>query len=84
MRAAIEPMLLEQDYLETINSVASSGFIGLATDRASFRDFRDFIAPFDGVEAHSTRIPFVEVFPGHRGLAPNYCKGLVVLEYEYL
>jgi len=52
---------LEPRYLETINPVASLGFIGLATDRASLPDFRDFLAPFAGVGIHSTRIPFDEV-----------------------
>ena len=51
---------LRPRYVETINPVASLGFIGLATDRASFRDFSDFVAPFAGVAAHATRIPFVE------------------------
>lgn len=50
---------LTPSFAETINPVASLGFIGLATDRASFRDFADFISPFDGVCAHATRIPFV-------------------------
>jgi len=50
---------LEARHSETINPVASLGFIGLATDRASFRDFCDFTANFEGVEVFSTRIPFV-------------------------
>ncbi len=45
---------------ESINPVAALGFIGLATDRASLRDFCDFTDRFDGVQVHPTRIPFVE------------------------
>lgn len=43
-------------FRETINPTASLGFIGLATDRASLVDFRDFVAPFPGVAVHATRI----------------------------
>ena len=52
---------LTAQYCESINPVASLGFIGLATDRASFRDFCDFTDGFEGVEVFSTRIPFAEV-----------------------
>jgi maleate isomerase len=52
---------LEPVFSEGINPVASLGFIGLATDRASLMDFSDFVAPFDGVAVHPTRIPFAEV-----------------------
>ncbi len=51
---------LQASIRETIRPAASLGFIGLATDRASFLDFSDFILPFDGVAAHATRIPFVD------------------------
>ncbi len=49
---------LKARFSETINPVASLGFLGLATDRASFRDFCDFIAPYPGVAVHATRLPF--------------------------
>ena len=49
---------VEAAFVESINPVASLGFIGLATDRASLVDFNDFVSPFDGVAVHSTRIPF--------------------------
>lgn len=52
---------IEARYLETINPVASLGFIGLATDRASLPDFRAFVEPYGGVAVHSTRIPFAPV-----------------------
>lgn len=52
---------LKPFYRESINPVASLGFIGLSTDRASFKDFTDFVAPFDGVMTHATRIPMAEV-----------------------
>ncbi|WP_448955831.1 maleate cis-trans isomerase family protein [Labrys neptuniae] len=52
---------IEARYLETINPIASLGFIGLATDRASLPDFRAFIEPYEGVAIHSTRIPFAPV-----------------------
>lgn len=48
-------------YRELINPVASLGFIGLATDRASLADFRAFVEPFQGVAIHATRIPFAPV-----------------------
>lgn len=51
---------LTAQYAETINPVASLGFIGLATDRASLRDFCDFTDAFDGVQVFPTRIPSAE------------------------
>ncbi len=51
---------LTAQFAETINPVAALGFIGLATDRASFRDFCDFTDAFEGVQVFPTRIPFEE------------------------
>ncbi|MFT5114805.1 MAG: hypothetical protein ACI8P9_004145, partial [Parasphingorhabdus sp.] len=51
---------LEASYKETINPRASLGFLGLATDRAGFKDFCDFVSPVKGIEVFNTRIPFVE------------------------
>jgi maleate isomerase len=53
--------LYDARYRDTINPVASLGFIGLATDRASHLDFMHFLRPFDGVAVHNTRIPFAPV-----------------------
>ena len=52
---------IEAQFRETINPVASLGFVGLATDRASLPDFRAFVGDVDGVEVHATRIPFAPV-----------------------
>lgn len=52
---------LEPAFVERINPVASLGFIGLATDRASLPDFRSFVDGIAGVEIHATRIPFAPV-----------------------
>lgn len=52
---------LDAEFRETINPVASLGFIGLATDRASLPDFRAFVGDLEGVEVHATRIPFAPV-----------------------
>ncbi len=52
---------LTPEFRETINPLASLGFLGLATDRASLLDFRAFLDGVDGVEVHATRIPFAPV-----------------------
>lgn len=52
---------LDPEFRETINPLASLGFIGLATDRASLPDFRAFIGKIRGVEIHAARIPFAPV-----------------------
>lgn len=48
-------------YRDIINPIASLGFVGLATDRASHLDFMHFLRPFEGVAVHNTRIPFAPV-----------------------
>ncbi|SMH53840.1 hypothetical protein [Maritimibacter sp. HL-12] len=45
-------------FRETISPRAALGFIALATDRTTLRDFLDFTAGAEGVDTHPTRIAF--------------------------
>ena len=48
------------EFRETISPHAALGFIALATDRATLRDFLDFTAGAEGVDTHPTRIAFTD------------------------
>lgn len=65
MATAIEIARVSPGFRETVTPRAALGFIALATDRATLRDFLDFTAGAEGVDTHPTRIAFADkVTPG--------------------